>query len=709
MIRGAILVIGVMCLGQCPKGNVAPAEDAAPVAMLDASPQSDDPASPTSYPANPIDAQKNLDAAVQGALAPQPNCAALASDALFVSLVTAHPDNAFFVTNKPSIISIAQCADKIGAFRFMLALSSRLLDADPSDGHPELVARALEQTDEVDTALVLLEAACHAHPNDAALWLALANTETKIAHWKEAIAHADASLNQLGSVDSPNKREAAWKAHECRGRALLHQGLFDQATKESDAATFLGAPSSALADLTTGIANSRTSKTIVEVRVESHVPLSAYRVMTSRVRPLARVTITNADAVLHHYRVDTTLSTVTDTTTKTASVDAGRRVTLLATPPLARTFDDKAQTADRAGTIEIHVSMTDEAEKKVFDEVAPVTLLGNDGLLLTSEFVSAWVDPRALGLDALIASARKRAPHVGPSQIYDELRARGFVVNHDAFVVDETSLVARARKPNEVLASKSGNLLEGVLLYASALEAAFFQPMIVIRPGHVYVGWRPLLSDPVPPTGLSFIELSNLVDDDFSTAVSKGLRAYQDDRSAHHFDLYRGGGPIAAIVDIVQRHISANATGKCTGGRTWCGGACVDLQKGLRSRTCLVCGDCDQCGSPEDDQCKSGKILPQSCAPKENACSPPDAPLLTTCANFETDRHHCGACDHRCLDTQTCVNGGCKAPACKGNTRNCEGVCIDMDNSSNNCGECGHGCPSQMTCGHSHCEWVGSH
>jgi hypothetical protein len=109
-------------------------------------------------------------------------------------------------------------------------------------------------------------------------------------------------------------------------------------------------------------------------------------------------------------------------------------------------------------------------------------------------------------IDAFLASAKARAPgknFVGEQgatvpqvqAIFDELKARGVTYVMDPDVTAETSFVQRTRLPAEVLASTNAQCLEGTLLFASLFEAIGIKPIIVIVPGHAFVGWHTVAKD----------------------------------------------------------------------------------------------------------------------------------------------------------------------------------------------------------------------
>jgi hypothetical protein len=65
----------------------------------------------------------------------------------------------------------------------------------------------------------------------------------------------------------------------------------------------------------------------------------------------------------------------------------------------------------------------------------------------------------------------------------------------DPEVASEQAFVQRTRLPAEVLASTNAQCLEGTLLFATLMEAIGVKPIIVLVPGHAFVGWHTVAKD----------------------------------------------------------------------------------------------------------------------------------------------------------------------------------------------------------------------
>lgn len=65
----------------------------------------------------------------------------------------------------------------------------------------------------------------------------------------------------------------------------------------------------------------------------------------------------------------------------------------------------------------------------------------------------------------------------------------------DPNVTSTASFVQRTRLPAEVLTTTNAQCLEGTLLFATLMESIGLQPIIVLVPGHAFVGWHTVAQD----------------------------------------------------------------------------------------------------------------------------------------------------------------------------------------------------------------------
>lgn len=142
----------------------------------------------------------------------------------------------------------------------------------------------------------------------------------------------------------------------------------------------------------------------------------------------------------------------------------------------------------------------------------------------------------------------------------------------------------------------------------------------------------------------------------------------------------------------------------CTGGKTACNGACVDLA--TDGANCGVCGKActgtDVCGPSE-----AGAI-----AECRATCTGGTSRCGNTCFNLATDLNHCGSCTKVCTlqnaagascTGQADGGGACNYTTCNGGFDDCdsnrENGCEANLTSPRTCGSCANDCGAGSTCG----------
>jgi hypothetical protein len=94
--------------------------------------------------------------------------------------------------------------------------------------------------------------------------------------------------------------------------------------------------------------------------------------------------------------------------------------------------------------------------------------------------------------------------------------------------------VQRTRLPAEVLASTNAQCLEGTLLFATLLESIGIKPIIVVVPGHAFVGWKTVAADGTGGKPL-FLETTMVGNADFKAAVKVATARVQSEDKAGNF------------------------------------------------------------------------------------------------------------------------------------------------------------------------------
>lgn len=113
------------------------------------------------------------------------------------------------------------------------------------------------------------------------------------------------------------------------------------------------------------------------------------------------------------------------------------------------------------------------------------------------------------------------------ASVYEELRARGFSYTNISTAYYDSERVQYIRRPRELIASRTGNCIEGSVVFASVLENMGMQPVIYRIPGHAFMGVRSAPGSEV----IWPVETTLLGTSPFSTAFSYGVMEVLDNAS----------------------------------------------------------------------------------------------------------------------------------------------------------------------------------
>jgi hypothetical protein len=119
--------------------------------------------------------------------------------------------------------------------------------------------------------------------------------------------------------------------------------------------------------------------------------------------------------------------------------------------------------------------------------------------------------------------------------IYDELKAMGVSYVMDPNVLSDTLFVQRTRLPGDVLKTTNAQCLEGTLLFATLLESIGLEPIIMMVPGHAFVGWYATAKDKQKFPAL-FVETTMVGGATFEQAVNVANKRVQDEFAQGNID-----------------------------------------------------------------------------------------------------------------------------------------------------------------------------
>ena len=226
------------------------------------------------------------------------------------------------------------------------------------------------------------------------------------------------------------------------------------------------------------------------------------------------VTISNASDSALHNRVTVQVPGWSDQEIEFADLAAGEVKTLLFAPTfLPRLYENHEIAAATAV-----VKVTDAGGRQVYETTAPLRLRAADDMFWGdkfkySSFIASWVTPHNGAVESVLSRAKELMPGrrlpgyetwkspdeqarttaIEAKAIYRALQQKGvsYVKSSSTFGTTANAAVSeRIRMPFESLRDSSANCIDGAVMFASLFENLGMDPVIVLVPGHAYVGVR---------------------------------------------------------------------------------------------------------------------------------------------------------------------------------------------------------------------------
>ena len=257
-------------------------------------------------------------------------------------------------------------------------------------------------------------------------------------------------------------------------------------------------------------------------------------------------TITNDNAQAVKVKITSGIAGFTSTSVATVTVAGKKSATVKQDPEMTSAAIDNL-TSEKPGQLELLVTYLDNGQDRtVLDETDDVVVTGRSDFpwsikgmteAETFELLGVMVTPTDPAVkNDLIRAAANYDPSGGmgsgyqsegdsDNSVYERVDDIWQAETNDfdmtyistpvSFAPGDTQAI---RLPSEALSSSSGNCIELALLYASAVEAMGMQPVVVIVPGHAYLGVR------VDDTSNSyyFVETTMIGQATFDDAVTEG-------------------------------------------------------------------------------------------------------------------------------------------------------------------------------------------
>lgn len=224
------------------------------------------------------------------------------------------------------------------------------------------------------------------------------------------------------------------------------------------------------------------------------------------------VTVSNSTDHAIRQRIAVRVAGWSDQEVQMAELGAGQvRIFKFAPTFLPRLYRNHEITAATAV-----VEITDGAGRMVYDSTIPVRLRSVDDMFWGAKFkyapfIASWVTPhdlqieKALGLAKNLAPQRRlpgyepwkdaaqqeRSTYIQAKAIYDALKRSGLSYVKSSLTFGEnTGVSQRVRMPKESIGNSSANCIDGAVMFASLFENLAMEPVVVLVPGHAYVGVR---------------------------------------------------------------------------------------------------------------------------------------------------------------------------------------------------------------------------
>ena len=314
----------------------------------------------------------------------------------------------------------------------------------------------------------------------------------------------------------------------------------------------------------------------IEVKILHKIIPTAYcQSLQTEDFPLVRVTIDNSDRRAKDVTVHahTFIEDYSDAAKGSLTVKKGEKDHLDLLPVFKHSM---LSTINDMRRVTLHYSVTQTAPeaKVLINSTESVHLMPfNEALIAIknteqdtqdlTRYLVAWVTPQKVEVERIKRQAinyysRFNGYQDGTSEsvreqaraIFLALRDTGFVYAHStlSWKIKPDQITQKVSLPRECLENgMCTNCLDGAVLFASILELSGIEPLLVLVPGHAFVGWRvePETED------YEFLETSLIHTGDFEQAQSSALRLYEDARTHDYFgnQLFDDDG-FARLIDV---------------------------------------------------------------------------------------------------------------------------------------------------------------
>jgi hypothetical protein len=224
------------------------------------------------------------------------------------------------------------------------------------------------------------------------------------------------------------------------------------------------------------------------------------------------VTITNPTSQALRERIAVSVPGWSDTELQLTDVASGESKTFVFSPTFLERF--YANKEIKAATAEVTVS--DGLGREMYRNTVPVRLRSADDIYWGNKFqyapfIASWITPHDVNVEKILKTAKEFMPGrrlpgyedwknqaqqekstmLQAKAVYDAIKQQGVsYVKSSMTFGQNTDVSERVRQPRESLEQSSANCIDGAVVFASAFENLAMDPIVVLVPGHAYVGVR---------------------------------------------------------------------------------------------------------------------------------------------------------------------------------------------------------------------------
>ncbi|PYY03787.1 MAG: hypothetical protein DMG64_06700 [Acidobacteria bacterium] len=222
------------------------------------------------------------------------------------------------------------------------------------------------------------------------------------------------------------------------------------------------------------------------------------------------VRVSNSTDTEQRYRIAVRVTGWSDEEVQIVTVPAGGARSFLFAPTfLPRLYQNREITGATA-----QVRVTDVAGDPIYSTTVPVRMRAVEDIFWGrgfkyAQFIASWVTPHDARVEQVLSRAKELMPgrrlpgyedwkdaagqeretRLEARAIYTALqRQRLSYVKSSLTFGANTAVSERIRTPRESIAASSANCIDAAVLFASAFENLGMEPVIVLVPGHAYVG-----------------------------------------------------------------------------------------------------------------------------------------------------------------------------------------------------------------------------